>query len=190
VLSQRFTLLRDTEQPMSDGELKALDAFRFKVVQLQKAITAQQLRGDSVVSRFAEVKKAADANSAKLTPALQANLAVIDKELTGYVKDVGQAAATRTRGAPAGDDDVGASGQADGSFTGRANLLNSALNSSFPVSAAQQQQLQRLTRELEQYGALVASVKNTKLPALLTSLQVAGITVPDAPARGQSAAPR
>ena len=84
-----------------------------------------------------------------------------------------------------GDDDVGASGQSDGSFTGRAAMLNSALNSSFPLSAAQQSQLQSLTRELEQHGARVASVKSAKLPALLKSLQVAGITVPDAPARGQ-----
>jgi hypothetical protein len=53
------------------------------------------------------------------------------------------------------------------------------------VSAAQQSQLQSLTRELEQHGARVASVKTAKLPALLKSLQVAGITVPDAPVRGQ-----
>ena len=189
VLTQRFALLRDTEQAMSEGELKALDAFRFKVVQFQKAITAQQTRGDSVVARFAEVKKAADANAAKLTPELKQNLAAIDKELTSYVKEVGQAAASRPRGAggpPAGgDDDVGASGQSDGSFTGRAGMLNSALNSSFPVSAAQQSQLQSLTRELAQFGARVASVKTDRLPTLLKSLQVAGITVPDAPARGQ-----
>ena len=80
---------------------------------------------------------------------------------------------------------MGASGQADGSFTGRVALLNSALNSSFPLSAAQQSMLQSLTRELEQHGARVASVKTDRLPALLKSLQVAGITVPDAPARGQ-----
>ncbi len=194
VLTQRFTLRRDTEQAMSDGELKALDAFRFKVVQFQKAVTAQQTRGDSVVARFAEVKKAAEANSAKLTPELKQNLAEIDKELVSYVKEVGQAPGARPRGtggAPAGgppaggDDDVGASGQADGSFTGRAALLNSALNSSFPLSAAQQSMLQSLTRELEQHGARVASVKSAKMPALLKTLQVAGITVPDAPARGQ-----
>jgi hypothetical protein len=194
VLTQRFALLRDTEQAMSEGELKALDAFRFKVVQFQKAITAQQTRGDSVVARFAEVKKAADANAAKLTPELKQSLAAIDKELASYVKEVGQAVASRPRGAggppaggtpPGGDDDVGASGQADGSFTGRAGMLNSALNSSFPVSAAQRSQLQSLTRELEQHGARVASVKTARLPALLKSLQVAGITVPDAPVRGQ-----
>jgi hypothetical protein len=189
VLTQRFALLRDTEQAMSEGELKALDAFRFKVVQFQKAITAQQTRGDSVLARFAEVKKAAEANAAKLTPELKQNLAAIDKELVSYVKEVGQAAASRPRGAggpPAGgDDDVGASGQSDGSFTGRAGMLNSALNSSFPVSAAQQSQLQSLTRELEQHGARVASVKTDRLPALLKSLQVAGITVPGTPARGQ-----
>ena len=199
VLSQRFALLRDTEQAMSEGELKALDAFRFKVVQFQKAITAQQTRGDSVVARFAEVKKAADANAAKLTPELKQNLAAIDKELASYVKEVGQATASRPRGAggppaggppaggtpPGGDGDVGASGQSDGSFTGRAGMLNSALNSSFPLSAAQQSQLQGLTRELEQHGARVASVKTDRLPALLKSLQAAGITVPDAPARGQ-----
>jgi hypothetical protein len=194
VLTQRFALLRDTEQAMSEGELKSLDAFRFKVVQFQKSITAQQTRGDSVVARFAEMKKAADANAAKLTPELKQNLAAIDKELASYVKEVGQAAASRPRGAggpptggtpPGGDDDVGASGQSDGSFTGRAGMLNSALNSSFPVSAAQQLQLQSLTRELAQFGARVASVKTDRLPALLRSLQVAGITVPDAPVRGQ-----
>ena len=184
---------------MSEGELKALDAFRFKVVQFQKAITAQQTRGDSVVARFAEVKKAADANAAKLTPELKQSLAAIGKELASYVKEVGQATASRPRGAggppaggppaggtpPGGDDDVGASGQSDGSFTGRAGMLNSALNSSFPLSAAQQSQLQGLTRELEQHGARVASVKTDRFPAPLKSLQAAGITVPDAPARGQ-----
>jgi photosystem II stability/assembly factor-like uncharacterized protein len=194
VLSQRFALLRDTEQAMSEGELKALDAFRFKVVQFQKAVTAQQTRGDSVVARFADVKKAVAANESKLTPELKTDLAAIDKELASYVKEVGQAPGARPRGAggpaaggpPAGgDDDVGASGQADGSFTGRAGLLNSALNSSFPLSSAQQNMLQGLTRELEQHGARVASVKSAKLPALLKSLQVAGITVPDAPVRGQ-----
>ena len=64
-------------------------------------------------------------------------------------------------------------------------MLNSALNSSFPVSAAQQSQLQSLMRELAQFGVRVASVKADRLPALLKSLQVAGITVPDAPVRGQ-----
>ena len=64
-------------------------------------------------------------------------------------------------------------------------MLTSALNSSFPVSAAQQSQLQSLTRELEQHGARVASVKADRLPSLLKSLQVAGITVPGTPARGQ-----
>jgi hypothetical protein len=64
-------------------------------------------------------------------------------------------------------------------------MLNSALNSSFPVSAAQQSSLQSLTRELAQHGARAASVQATRLPALLKSLQVAGITVPDAPVRGQ-----
>ncbi|MDQ8157863.1 MAG: glycosyl hydrolase [Gemmatimonadota bacterium] len=189
VLSQRFALRRDTEQALSDGELKALDAFRFKVVQFQKAITAQQTRGDSVVARFAAVKKAAEANAAKMTPELKQQLADIDQELASYVKQVGQATATRARGAggpPAGgDDDVGASGQSDGSFTGRAAMLNSALNSSFPVSAAQQSSLQSLTRELAQHGARAAAVQSVRLPALLKSLQVAGITVPDAPVRGQ-----
>jgi len=190
VLTQRFALLRDTEQAMSDGELKALDAFRFKVVQFQKAVTAQQTRGDSVVARFADVKKAADADTAKLTPRLKQNLAEIDKELASYVKEVGQAPGARVRGAggpPAGGDDgdVGASGQADGSFRGRAALLNSALNSSFPLSSAQQSSLQSLTRELELHGTRVAAVKVAKLPALLKSLQVAGITVPEVPARGQ-----
>lgn len=189
VLSQKFALLRDTQQPLSEGELKALDAFRFKVVQFQKAVTAQQARGDSVVARFAEVKKVADANATELTLELKQNLVEIDKELTRYVKEVGQASGARVRGAggarAGGDDDVGASGQADGSFTGRAALLNSALNSSFPLSPAQQSMLQSLTRELEQHGARMASVKLTRLPTLLKSLQGAGITVPDVPARDQ-----
>jgi hypothetical protein len=135
------------------------------------------------------VKKAAEANAAKMTPELKQQLADIDQELASYVKQVGQATATRARGAggpPAGgDDDVGASGQSDGSFTGRAAMLNSALNSSFPVSAAQQSSLQSLTRELAQHGARAAAVQSVRLPALLKSLQVAGITVPDAPVRGQ-----
>ena len=189
VLSQRFALLRDAQQVLSDGELKALDAFRFKVVQFQKSFAAQQIRGDSVVARFAEMKKAAAANESKVTPELRADLVAIDKELASYVKEVGQAPGARARGTsgpPAGgDDDVGASGQADGSFSGRAALLNSALNSSFPLSSAQQSMLQGLMRELEQHGARVASVKSARLPALLKSLQVAGISVPDAPARGQ-----
>ncbi len=205
VLTQRFALLLDIEQAMSEGEFKALDAFRLRVVQFQKAVTAQQTRGDSVVARFADVKKAADANTAKLTPEMKQTLAEVDRELASYVKEVGQAPGARARGAggpPAGgppvggppvggppvggdDGDVGASGQADGSFRGRAALLNSALNSSFPLSAAQQSMLQSLTRELEQHGARVASVKLTKLPMLLTSLQSAGITVPEAPARGR-----
>ena len=189
VLSQRFALLRDAQQVLSDGELKALDAFRFKVVQFQKSFAAQQIRGDSVVARFAEMKKAAAANESKVTPELKADLVAIDKELASYVKEVGQAPGARARGTsgpPAGgDDDVGASGQADGSFSGRAALLNSALNSSFPLSSAQQSMLQGLMRELEQHGARVASVKSARLPALLKSLQVAGISVPDAPARGQ-----
>ena len=189
VLSQRFALLRDAQQVLSDGELKALDAFRFKVVQFQKSFAAQQFRGDSVVARFAEMKKAAAANESKVTPELKADLVAIDKELASYVKEVGQAPGARARGTsgpPAGgDDDVGASGQADGSFSGRAALLNSALNSSFPLSSAQQSMLQGLMRELEQHGARVASVKSARLPALLKSLQVAGISVPDAPARGQ-----
>ena len=189
VLSQRFALLRDAQQVLSDGELKALDAFRFKVVQFQKSFAAQQFRGDSVVARFAEMKKAAAANESKVTPELRADLVAIDKELASYVKEVGQAPGARARGTsgpPAGgDDNVGASGQADGSFSGRAALLNSALNSSFPLSSAQQSMLQGLMRELEQHGARVASVKSARLPALLKSLQVAGISVPDAPARGQ-----
>ena len=189
VLSQRFVLLRDAQQVLSDGELKALDAFRFKVVQFQKSFAAQQIRGDSVVARFAEMKKAAAANESKVTPELRADLVAIDKELASYVKEVGQAPGARARGTsgpPAGgDDNVGASGQADGSFSGRAALLNSALNSSFPLSSAQQSMLQGLMRELEQHGARVASVKSARLPALLKSLQVAGISVPDAPARGQ-----
>ena len=189
VLSQRFALLRDAQQVLSDGELKALDAFRFKVVQFQKSFAAQQFRGDSVVARFAEMKKAAAANESKVTPELKADLVAIDKELASYVKEVGQAPGARARGTsgpPAGgDDNVGASGQADGSFSGRAALLNSALNSSFPLSSAQQSMLQGLMRELEQHGARVASVKSARLPALLKSLQVAGISVPDAPARGQ-----
>jgi hypothetical protein len=193
VLSRKFTLLPDPEQTMSQGELQSLDAFRMDVVRFQKSVTDAQTAADSTMRKFADVKKAATADSAKLTPALKAQMASVDKVLSTFTTEIGATPAARAaqfaaRG-PGGaaptppqdameDENRGASGAPDMTFSGRAGGLNSVLGSSFPVSSTQRALLVQLRKELVTQSAAVASVKATSLPALTSALAAAGVKVP------------
>jgi photosystem II stability/assembly factor-like uncharacterized protein len=185
VLTQRFTLLRDSEQVMSDGQLKALDDFRLQLVRFQKTVADAQRSADSTVLRYAAVKKAADADSTKVPAATKAQLADVDKTVQAYVKQIGVGPAARAAVTPvrppaggAEDDDNSASGAPDMSFTSRLGTLNSSLNAMFPVSSAQQQLLKQLQSELAEQGAKLAKVKSTELPAVSKALTDAGVKVP------------
>jgi hypothetical protein len=193
VLSRKFTLLPDPEQTMSQGELQSLDAFRLEVVRFQKTVTDAQTAADSTMRKFADVKKAAAADSAKLTPALKAQMASVDKVLSTFTAEIGATPAARAAqfaargagGAPPTppqddmeDENRGASGAPDMTFSGRSGGLNSVLGSSFPVSSAQRALLAQLRKELVTQSAAVATVKATSLPALTSALAAAGIKMP------------
>ncbi len=185
VRTQRFTLLRDPEQPMSVAQLKTLDAFRLEVVRFQRSMTDAQAAADTVVKRYGAAKKALDSAGVKATPALKDSVAALEKALGAFVRDVGGSPASRaTLGAAARppvdeDDDRGASGAQDPSFSNRAGSLNGAVNASFPVSAAQRQLLADLKKELAAQSAKLASIRSADLPRVLSALASAGIVVAD-----------
>jgi hypothetical protein len=189
VLTRKFTLLADPEQTMSLGQLQELDAFRLEVVKFQRTVTEAQNAADSTARRFADVKKAATADSAKLTPALRAQMADVEKALAAFTKEIGagmggraaQFAARQAGGPPADDmedENRGSSGAPDMTFSARSGSLNSAVSASFPVSVTQRALLAQLRKELTAQQAAMASVKSSGMPSLEASLKTAGVKLP------------
>jgi hypothetical protein len=188
VLSRKFTLLPDPQQQMSQAQLVALDAFRLDVVRFQRSVTEVQNAADSTIKRFGDVRKAALADSSKLTPALRAQLTAVEKVLAGFAREVGATAVARTAGlvrAPGQpaenemeEENRGASGAPDMSFSARSGSLGSVINAQFPVASAQRSLLGDLRKELAAESAKVGTVKRTSLPALEAALAAAGIKLP------------
>lgn len=188
VLSRKFTLLPDPQQQMSEAQLVALDAFRLDVVRFQRSVTEVQNAADSTIKRFGDVRKAALADSSKLTPALRAQLTDMEKVLAGFAREVGATAAARTAGlvrAPGQpaenemeEENRGASGAPDMSFSARSGSLGSVINAQFPVASAQRSLLGDLRKELAAESAKMSTVKRTSLPALEAALAAAGIKLP------------
>ena len=189
VLSQRFTLLPDPEQTMSVAALRALDGFRLEVVTFQRQVTEAQSAADSTTRRFGDVKKAATADSAKVTGAMRTQLADVEKVLNGFAREIGAGPAgraaqfaARAAGTPADndmeDENRGSSGAPDMSFSARLGTLNSIISSSFPVSATQRALLAQLRKELASQQAALGKVKADALPALEASLKSAGVKLP------------
>lgn len=191
VLTRKFTLLPDPQQQMTQAQLATLDGFRLEVVRFQKSIAAAQSRADSTIRRYAELKKAADSNSTKLTPALTQQLVDVEQSLSGFVAEIGaspasRAALPRRSAAPAAaepademeEENRGSTGAPDMTFSGRANTLNAVIGSTFPVSGAQQALLAQLKRELAKQLAHVDTLRAATLPALVQSLKAVGVNVP------------
>jgi photosystem II stability/assembly factor-like uncharacterized protein len=189
ILTRKFTLLADPEQTMSVGQLQALDAFRLEVVKFQRSVTDAQNGADSIVKRFADVKKAATTDSTKLTPALRTQMADVEKALNAFTKEIGvglggraaQFAARQAGGPPADDmedENRGASGAPDMTFSARSGSLNSVVSASFPVSVTQRALLAQLRKELAAQQAAMAKVKSSGMPALEESLKSAGVKLP------------
>jgi len=189
VLTRTFTLLADPEQTMSVAQLRQLDAFRLDVVRFQRSVTDAQNTADSTVKRFADVKKAATTESTKLTPSLRTQVADVEKVLNAFTREIGaglggraaQFAARQAGGAGADDmedENRGASGAPDMSFSARSGSLNSAVTANFPVSVTQRALLAKLRKELAAQQAALAKVKSDGLPALETSLKSAGVKLP------------
>lgn len=189
VLTRRITLLPDPEQTMTVTELQSLDAFRLQVVKFQRTVSEAQSAADSVVRRFGDVRKAATADSAKLTPTLRTQLAEVEGALNAFTRAIGAGPAARAAqlaaraaGPPPNDEmeeeNRGASGAPDMSFSGRLGTLNSVIGSSFPVSATQRALLAQLRRELATQQSALARVKRDGLPALEGSLAAAGVKLP------------
>lgn len=190
VLTRRFALLPDPEQTMSQEQLVALDRFRLEVIKFQREITAAQNAAESTQRRFADVRKAATTDSAKLTPALRQQLADVEKTLSTFTREIGATVAARAAqmqaraagNAPPPDDmedeNRGASGAPDMSFTGRMGSLNAAINASFPVSSAQRALMADMRAQLSTQSAAVAQVKAAALPSLTAALKAAGVNVP------------
>ena len=189
ILTRKFTLLADPEQTMSLGQLQELDAFRLEVVKFQRTVTEAQNAADSTSRRFADVKKAATADSAKLTPALRTQMADVEKVLAGFTKEIGagmggraaQFAARQAGGPPADDmedENRGASGAPDMTFSSRSGSLNSVVGASFPVSVTQRALLAQLRKELATQQAAMSKVKSSGMPSLEASLKTAGVKLP------------
>lgn len=189
VLTRRIALLPDPEQTMSVAELQSLDAFRLDVVKFQRSVTDAQNSADSTVRTFTDVKKAASADSAKLTPALRTQLSDVEKALAEFTRQIGagpaaraaQFAARTAPTPPANDmeeENRGSSGAPDMTFSGRLGTLNSVIGSSFPVSATQRALLGQLRKELATQQAALGKVKSTGLPALQAALRTVGVKLP------------
>jgi hypothetical protein len=173
---------------MSVAQLQQLDAFRLEVVKFQRQVTDAQSSADSVVRQFNGVKTAASADSGKLTSALRAQLAAVEKTLATFTREIGSGMAGRAAqlaaraAAPPADDmedeNRGSSGAPDMSFSGRLGTLNGVIGSSFAVSATQRTLLATLRKELAAQQAAVARVKSSGLPTLETSLKSAGVKLP------------
>jgi photosystem II stability/assembly factor-like uncharacterized protein len=188
VLTRRITLLTDPEQTMTVAELQSLDAFRLEVVKFQRQVSDAQSAADSTVRTFTETKKAATADSTKLTAALRTQLADVEKALDAFTREIGAGPAARAaqlaaRAAapPANDmeeENRGSSGAPDMSFSGRLGTLNSVIGSNFPASAPQRALLAQLRKELAAQQANLVKVKSAQLPALEASLKAAGVKLP------------
>ncbi|MBX9857537.1 MAG: hypothetical protein K2Y26_18550 [Gemmatimonadaceae bacterium] len=186
VLTRKFTLLPDPEQQMTQGALEELDAFRLEVVRFQKSVTTAQQQADSVIARYAAVRKAVEAAKDKVTPALNEQLSGIERELNAFVREVGASTASRSALAPrAGavpaddedDENRGASGAPDMSFSGRAGTLNSVLNSTFPAARAQRELVAQLRRQLVTEESKLRALSEISLPDFVKALEAAGVTV-------------
>jgi hypothetical protein len=83
---------------LSDAELKQLYAFRMNVVKLQHSLRDRQAALDTAQRTFAAAKRAADADSAKLSPEIRTQLAAVEKELADVTRDLGTAGGRGGRG--------------------------------------------------------------------------------------------
>jgi photosystem II stability/assembly factor-like uncharacterized protein len=182
VLSQRFTLLADPEQPLDGSELRALDGFRLQVVAFQRRVADAQTLVDSVVRSYGAAKKAADSAGTKVTPAMKEQLAAIEKTLGELVREVGASPASRAalgRAAqPPADSDDGGAGASEPTFSTRAGSLGSVLNGQFAVSAYQRALLAELGKALDGHLAMLRDVRRGPLAKTVSELKAVGVSLP------------
>jgi len=94
-VDQSFMLTKDPMVTLTDAELKQLAAFRLEVVKNQRALRERQAELDSAQRLFTSAKRAADSSGAKVSPALQTQIASIEKELADITREMGTANAGR-----------------------------------------------------------------------------------------------
>lgn len=201
VLTQRFNLLKDPQQIMTDGELRTLDQFRVHVVQFQRALAESQLKTDSVMRRFADIKRAATANATKISDDTRRQIATIEKALVTVVRDIGAPAAVRAAqltariasatGAtppltntpvPAIDDDAAAAASPGLTLQARAATLTEMLGVSFAVTPAQQMLVQSLPLALAAQRSRVTKIERDEIASVRSVLQAAGVDMSSIPA--------
>jgi hypothetical protein len=116
-------------------------------------------------------------------------MADVEKALAAFTKEIGagmggraaQFAARQAGGPPADDmedENRGASGAPDMTFSARSGSLNSVVSASFPVSVTQRALLAQLRKELATQQAAMSKVKSSGMPSLEASLKTAGVKLP------------
>ncbi len=194
VLTQRFTLLRDSQQVMTVAELRDLDAFRLTLVRLQRSVADAQAVAESTMRHLAQLRHLADSSRDKVTPAITAALSEADRQLARFTRVMGQSPAARAApqaprnandaaGAAVAalveeDEQVGTPGI---SFASRLGSLASVLSASFEVSQAQRMLFRSLQSDLQAESARLSRVRAEQLPALARQLEAAGMSVPTRP---------
>ncbi len=205
VMTQSFTLTKDAAQVMAENDLKSLDQFRRGYAQFQLSLRSAQERVDSMQTAYAPLKAAADRDSAKLTPALKAQLAQLDSAVTDVYCDVGSAGGGR--GGRGGGGGRGGRGGAGGircpgqfGFGGGADEaqpdepvkrtiqqkvqgMGYLTNVTFEPTAEQRQDLAGLPGDLQKQEAVLARLRSKDIPAFEAALKAAGVDL-NPPARG------
>jgi photosystem II stability/assembly factor-like uncharacterized protein len=88
-LEQSFALTKDPMVTLSQAELKQLYAFRLSVVKLQRDLRERQAQLDTAQRVLAAAKRAADSAGTKVSPALKARIAAVEKELADVTRELG-----------------------------------------------------------------------------------------------------
>ncbi len=93
VVQQKFALIKDANVTLTASELRLLNQYRLNVVAVQRSLREKQAAADTAQRRFAELKRAADSSASKVTDAIKAEIAAIEKEMTELTRDLGVVAA-------------------------------------------------------------------------------------------------
>lgn len=207
ILEQSFTLRRDPNVILADGELRQLHQFRLGVAQIARTLREEQARLDSVQQQVAQARQVADSGGARVPQAVKDELEAMSRELAQVEAQLGSAGGGRGgRGGDAAQAGRGGGrgGAARGGGAGRGGAgggdddeeqdtppppptqtvqqrlatTNEMLNGQYNPSPAQRRVVMELPGELRRHGATIERIRTMRLPAVLRSLQEAGVMRP------------
>lgn len=204
VQEQSFVLLRDSIVPLTTAELKTLYTYRLDLARFQRSVRDAQAKVDTIQRALADAKRATDSAKTPLAEAPKAELAALEKEMADVTLQIGSAGrggrgggrggrgggGTGTGAGAGGDAAVPPVVVADSAppvippatpssrtIQARLGTMTDLMNVLFPPSLQQLKTLKGFPAELQQQVDRIMKVSKERLPALLKTLQAAGVDV-------------